>query len=69
MFNHQHIDLKCQEGISVTFASLFISQVKLHNSLGPLQTNKQKEGKKWLHALETPLGNRMTEWSSIAIQL
>lgn len=69
MFNHQHIDFKCQGGISVTFASLFISQGKLHNSLGPLQTNKQKEEKKWLRALETPLGNRMAERSRIAIQL
>lgn len=43
MFNQQHIDLKCQGGISVTFASLFISQGKLHNSLGPLQTNKKRK--------------------------
>lgn len=69
MFNHQYIDVKCQGGISVRFASLFISQGKPHNSLGPLQTKKQKEGKKWLRALETPLGNRMAEWSHTAIEL
>lgn len=48
---------------------VFISQGKLHNSLGFLQTNKQKEEKKWLHALETPLGSRLAEQSSTAIQL
>lgn len=53
------------------FASLFTSQGKPHNSLDPLQTNKQtiKKEKKWLHAQEKPLGKRMAEWSHTAIQL
>lgn len=51
------------------FASLFISQEKPHNSLGSVQTNKQKEEKKCLHALETPLGSGQAERGSMTIQL
>jgi len=69
MFNHQHTDLKCQGGVNVMFASLFISQEKPHNSLGSVQTNKQKEEKKCLHALETPLGSGQAERGSMTIQL